>query len=107
VLNIPTGSQLDPRYIAKRDLKAFPKVLSVREGVVKRADLENAYGRIQADLADVGRISGALIISPMDHLCSPDCAGLDSGGDPKYKDAAHLRPSYVRRSADFMDVTVK
>lgn len=107
VLNIPTGNALDPKYMAKRDLTAFPKVLSVRGGVVKRDDLEKAYGRIQADLANIGRNSGAEVIRPMDYLCTPDCSGLDSKGEPIYKDKNHLRPSYVRINADFMDVTVR
>lgn len=107
VLNIPTGGQLDPKYMAKRDLKAFPRVLSIRSGGIPRVDLETAYGQVQSDLARVAIDAGAAVINPMNSLCATNCAGIDADGEPMYKDAGHLRPSYVQRHADFIDVTLR
>jgi peptidoglycan/LPS O-acetylase OafA/YrhL len=107
VLNIPTGTELDPKYMAKRDLKSFPRILSVRIGGIPKVGLEKAYGRIQGDLAHMARDAGAIVINPMDSLCMSACSGVDAEGEPMYKDAAHLRPAYVRENADFIDVTVR
>lgn len=107
VLNIPVGGALDPKFMAKRDLKAFPRVLSIRSGGIPRAELEIAYGQIQADLAQEAVKAGATVITPMDSLCEAYCSGVDVDGEPMYKDGGHLRPTYVRRKADFIDVTVQ
>jgi hypothetical protein len=93
--------------MAKRDLKSFPRIWSVRGGGVRRDQMEEAYGRLHSDLAEVARSSGAVVINPMDYLCTPDCDGVDSEGQPRYKDGFHLRASYVRRKAEFIDVTVR
>lgn len=107
VLTIPAARELDPKYMAKRDLKSFPRIWSVRGGGVRRDQMEEAYGRLHSDLAEVARSSGAVVINPMDSLCTPDCDGVDSEGQPRYKDGFHLRASYVRRKAEFIDVTVR
>lgn len=107
VLNIPTGNALDPKYMAKRDIKEFPRVLSIRSGGIPRVELENTYGKIRTDLTQVAVNAGATVISPMDSLCGVICFAVDAEGEPIYKDGAHLRPTYVRRKADFIDVTVQ
>lgn len=107
VLNIPMGRQLDPKFMVKRDLKAFPKILSLQNGEIPRVDLDKAYGQIQTDLAQVAVDAGATVINPMNSLCAHNCSGIETDGEPIYKDTNHLRPSYVRRHAEFIDVTVR
>lgn len=107
VLNIPISNALDPKYMVKRDLQAFPRVFSIQNGGIARADLEVAYGKIQSDLARVAIDAGAVVINPMDSLCTSHCMGIDTEGEPIYRDFTHLRPSYVRRHADFMDATMR
>lgn len=107
VLSIPGARELDPKYLVKRDLKMFPKIFSIRTNGVKGYDIEKDYGRLHADLAEVAITAGAIVINPMDALCFPDCLGVDAEGEPMYKDLGHLRPFYVRRWANFIDVTVR
>jgi len=107
VLNIPMGKQLDPKYMVQRDLNSFPNVLSIRTSKISRDEFERAYGRIQTDLAHVAINAGAAVINPIDSLCLPDCLSVDAKNEPIYKDAGHLRPTYVREKADFIDVTVR
>ena len=107
VLAAPQGPELDPKYMAKRDLKAFPRVLSIRSGGIPRVQLEKAYGKIQADLAQAAANAGATVIRPMDYLCDANCSGVAAEGEPMYMDGYHLRPTYVRRKADFIDVTMR
>lgn len=107
VLNIPGGSQLDPRQMVQRDLKAFPKLMSFKASGILRDDLEKKFGRIQDDLTRVVTVAGAIVIKPMDYLCTPDCSGVDVAGEPMYRDGDHLRPKYVLQSALFIDDTLQ
>ena len=108
ILNIPTGAGLDPRHMAKRTLANFPHVLSVRQGGIARAALEADYGAIQQDLRRAAEAAGAVVLSPLDFVCDAQwCPALDGTGTPMYKDASHLRPSYVKREARFLDQTLQ
>ncbi|WP_223452214.1 MULTISPECIES: acyltransferase family protein [unclassified Pseudomonas] len=107
VLNIPAGYQLDPRSMVQRDLTAFPKLMSFKSNGIPRDELEKAYGQIQTDLAQVAKSAGAMVIKPMDSLCTPNCSGVDADDEPMYKDGDHLRPKYVSQKADFIDETMR
>lgn len=107
VLNIPSGNELDPKYMVQRDLTTFPKVLSFRSNGVRREDLDKTYGQIQTDMEHVAKSAGAMVVKPMDSLCTPDCSGVDAEDEPIYKDRDHLRPRYVRQKADFIDETMR
>jgi hypothetical protein len=104
VLNIPSGQELDPRYMALREFKRFPNFLNVRDGGIKRESIVASYGTIQDDLRKVAELNGAIVISPLDYLCnSVECPSVDDKGEPIYKDRTHLRPTYVRQNATFID----
>ncbi|AMW35190.1 acyltransferase [Haematospirillum jordaniae] len=107
VLNIPTGNELDPKYIVQRRLTHFPNVFQVRDGGIDSASLAIKYGAIQSDLARIASESGATVIKPIDYLCNERCDSLDASGSPIYKDGAHLRPTFVRTYATFIDKTVR
>ena len=48
-----------------------------------------------------------LLYGPMDFVCDDlYCPSVDLKGEPMYKDRAHLRPSYVRQNASFIDTVV-
>jgi hypothetical protein len=51
--------------------------------------------------------TGAVVIDPVEHLCdSVQCRVVDVEGRPIYKDDNHLRSSFVRDRATFMDVVL-
>ena len=107
ILNIPTGTQLDPKYMAQRSLINFPNVFKLREGGINRQDLENNYGLIQYDLKQAAKKANAIVINPLDFVCSPKlCPSIDNKKNPIYKDAGHLHPDYVRNQVNFIDITV-
>lgn len=107
VLNIPVGKELDPKYMAVRGLEYFPNVIKYRAGGISRSQVDGMYAQIQSDLKMVAEQNGATVISPMDYLCdSSTCPSVDRDGEPLYKDATHLRSSYSKYHADFMDATI-
>ena len=104
VLNIPIGDKLDPKYMVKRSFREFPYMMSTRTGGLDYREFRDKYGHIKNDLIKVAQDSGAIVIDPESSLCSGDtCKAIDSNGDPLYKDSAHLRPTYVRKHAKFID----
>ncbi|MGH6738020.1 MAG: SGNH hydrolase domain-containing protein, partial [Bradyrhizobium sp.] len=47
---------------------------------------------------------GAKVIDPLSYLCEHGiCPTVTPTGDPLYRDAAHLRPKYVRSHVFFLD----
>lgn len=104
LLNIPTGKQIDPKYMVERKLRYFPHVFNYKTGGVSRQLETEKYGAIQQDLKTHAESVGALVVNPLDYLCdSNKCPSLDEFGEPIYKDEGHLRPRYVRYSAGFID----
>lgn len=104
VLNIPTGKQFDPKFMVVRGLEYFPHFISLRDGGLSRQSINRQYGKIQDDLRRIAESSGAKVVSPMDFVCdSIMCLSVEEDGEPIYKDATHLRPTYVREKAYFID----
>ena len=106
ILNIPVGERFSPRFMVKRD-----PVISLRprpNSGVDRKTLDAYMLKLQKDLRDAAKSVGADVIEPFDYLCNDlTCIAVDSEGDPVYKDGYHLRPSYVRGNATFIDLTLK
>ena len=73
-------------------------VLTALQQVVSRA--ANVTIRLRA----VAARTGAIIIDPTDYFCSESkCPTVSSDGMPLYTDDQHLRASYARRAAVFID----
>lgn len=106
ITTIPIGEELDPKYMVQRELFAFPHVFKLRSGGVDVSRLEGKYGKVRRDLKRIGRESGALVIDPVDYLCKDRCESVDAQGRPRYKDLTHLRPTFVRNHADYLDETI-
>lgn len=48
--------------------------------------------------------TGAIVIDPFPHMCdSTKCPALDASGAPIYRDEHHIRASYARTNAMFLD----
>lgn len=104
VSNIPTGEQLDPKFMIHRRLKNFPHFINLRDGGISRDAIHKQYGKVQDDLRRTAESSGAKVVDPMGFLCnSTFCPSVYGDDEPIYKDAAHLRPKYVREKATFID----
>lgn len=103
VLNIPMGDKLDPKFLADRSL-LHPFAMKPRQGGIDLVELEARYGDIKAGLQRAAAKAGVQVIDPAAVLCQDDhCPSMDPDGEPRYKDGFHLRPTYVRHHAGFLD----
>jgi peptidoglycan/LPS O-acetylase OafA/YrhL len=100
ILNIPMGQEFDPRTMLHRSLSG----IDFRPAPVPLVKLTARYGAVEKRLSDIAVEAGAKVIRPIEFLCAADlCPTIDAHNEPMYKDATHLRPSYVRRHATFID----
>jgi peptidoglycan/LPS O-acetylase OafA/YrhL len=101
--SIPIGRENDPKGMIKRSI-TNKQFVSVSRNAISKDAFMSTYKSIQEDLSKVAIASGAVLISPTDYLCDEAiCATVTPSGDPIYKDASHLRPSYVRKEVHFID----
>jgi hypothetical protein len=106
VLNIPTGSEIDPKNMVQRSLLPFGFKIN-KTGIQKSALLGKNNSQVHQRLIDIATNSGAKIIDPLDYLCTEDlCPSLTEDGEPIYKDAAHIRPFFSRERVKFLDETI-
>lgn len=104
ILNIPFGNELDPKSMIQRSLRDFPDVLKLRIRSLNLNQLMEQYGNIRRDLKLVAKENEIEVIDPIDYLCDLNtCPSVDTNGEPIYKDGSHLRPSFVRTQAFFVD----
>jgi hypothetical protein len=107
ILNNPIGEKLDPKYMAKRSMKNFPRIFQMRDGGINLSTLEEKHGFINDDLSAIAHANKVLLINPIKYLCNNNiCPSVDQDNEPIYKDGVHLRPYFVRNKAGFVDVTV-
>ena len=69
-----------------------------------RKQMENFVGKISDKIRRVAEIAGARVITPLDYLCDKDfCPIVGQDGRFMYYDYGHLRASYVRDHATYID----
>lgn len=79
----------------------------LRKVELTSADIDRKWGAIRAGLRSAALSAGARIIDPIAAMCKGGpCASTDALGHPIYRDGTHLRASYVRQHATFMDETM-
>jgi hypothetical protein len=104
VLNIPTGSELDPKKMYPRN---FIGSMDSRKKVLTKESFLKEHGSLLAEIAAVARKNGAEVIDPLDYLCTNGiCIAEDEKGVPIRFDDGHLCPGYVRDHVKYLDQTV-
>jgi len=100
-LTIPVGEEFEPKTRIAGDRLGTMRASTVSERVV----LPVGQQRLRQRLLQVAMNSGAVVIDPAATLCMADhqCLRTYPDGSPIYKDATHLRASYVRDSAGWLD----
>jgi peptidoglycan/LPS O-acetylase OafA/YrhL len=69
-----------------------------------RAQMEKFVGKISEKVQRVAEAAGARVIKPLDYLCDRDvCPIVGQDGRLMYYDYGHLRASYVRDHATYID----
>jgi hypothetical protein len=101
ILNIPRSTELHPGAAIRRTLLGEADVVP---RFVNRARFETTWSKVKTKLVDIAAANGARVLDPADWLCNADrCPALTPEGKPMYKDASHLRASYVREHVTFVD----
>ncbi|MEY5009460.1 MAG: hypothetical protein RLZZ253_599 [Verrucomicrobiota bacterium] len=104
LLDSPTGSRLDPRNL--RFVRGF---WGIRDGGRRKVSVQqhlSQEGWIRERLQKIALEHGATVIDPLPFLTEGDnCLAEDENGPIRY-DGSHLRPSFVRTRATWMDPTV-
>lgn len=104
VLDNASGPQFEPRNFFAGTRFAHLSVKPLPERVPLAADQEDLRTR----LAKIARGADAILIDPVARLCPMQyCQAFTTAGKPAYSDFNHFRASYVRESADFIDVALK
>jgi peptidoglycan/LPS O-acetylase OafA/YrhL len=101
ILNMPNLLQCGPTNMIARYFFSQPVV---RVKSLKIDEWKNSSTEVHKRLRNVATNSGAVIIDPQDSLCDGDtCQVITVDGKPLYKDAAHLRPFFVRDYVNYID----
>jgi hypothetical protein len=105
LLPIPMGAGLDPRRLISRHLSFHPFGFNfpppVNPGIFVDSE---PFPAIRAHLQSIAARTAARLIDPYDYLCQNNfCKALDDKGEPIYKDDSHLRATFVRDHATFID----
>jgi hypothetical protein len=101
ILPIPRGELFDPSRLVNRNLRDLAMTLRTR---VERETAQASRESATAALIQVAQSTGATVIDPMDLVCNAEyCPTLADDGLPVYTDDSHLRPTYVREHARFLD----
>jgi peptidoglycan/LPS O-acetylase OafA/YrhL len=103
ILETPSSRVYDPMTLMPTGwhrLLARPKIPESPT----RTQMENFVGKISDKIRRVAEIAGARVINPLDYLCDRDvCPIVGQDGRLMYFDYGHLRASYVRDHATYID----
>ena len=107
ILNMPVGDELDPKTMVVRSFEQFPAILKIQNSYLNLNKFREKFSFINDDLKHLANLNGAIVVDPIEFLCYENiCPSVDANNEPIYKDAAHLRPSFVRKNAEFIDQTL-
>jgi peptidoglycan/LPS O-acetylase OafA/YrhL len=102
VLNAPQGASFDPRSLVGRSMFGF----SIKEGGARLAQIPFEKDGIRDRMVAAAQAADAEVIDPSDFLCSNGFCPAWTGDEPIYRDSAHIRSTFARSSATFIDQTV-
>ncbi len=104
ILDTPAFEALSPTRGVHRSLFGSATLEPL---LVPRTAFDAVWAYAGERMAAAARISGATIIDPTATLCDQSwCYGRTSTGEPIYMDSNHLRATFVREHATFMDVVL-
>jgi peptidoglycan/LPS O-acetylase OafA/YrhL len=103
LLETPSGQVYDPETMMPtgwRRLLVRPKIPESPT----RSDMEKFVGKTSEKVRSAAERAGALVIKPIDYLCDNDvCPIVGKDGHLMYFNYGHLRRSYVRDHATYID----
>jgi peptidoglycan/LPS O-acetylase OafA/YrhL len=69
----------------------------------KRSRMETVNAEFSKKIQEVAEMAGARVINPMDYLCDKEVCPVFTNGHVRYFDFDHLRASFVREHATYID----
>jgi len=102
ILETPTSLVYDPETMLPtgwRRLLGSPSLFDDP----KRQDMENINAVYSKQVQILAKAAGAHVINPMDYLCDERVCPVASDGHFRYYDYDHLRASFVRDRATYID----
>ena len=106
VLSSPVGDDLDPRYLLTGS--RFGTLAYKQQAGLSQAGFLARFGAMNERLRHIASGAGAIIIDPLPAMCANGvCPALADDGMPIYSDGVHIRASYVRKFASFVDPALK
>jgi len=99
VLPLPTGKLYDYKYVARQGFINARYAKSYEKKYFK-----NKYANFTEQISRLAKKHDIKVIDPLDALCDAQlCNTADVNGVPIYKDAKHIRASYMRKHVSFLD----
>lgn len=103
LLETPSGNVYDPEAMMPTGWRRLLARPNIPESPT-RFNMEKFVGKTSEKVRSAAEMAGARVIKPMDYLCNIDvCPILDRGGHLTYFNYGHLRRSYVRDHATYID----
>jgi hypothetical protein len=107
ILSSPSGDAVNPSRLLRGSRFGQMRYEEGANGVTL-AEFSVAFGTFNERLRALAVAAGASVIDPLPALCpNGRCAALDQKGDPIYADGVHIRASYVRHHASYIDPVVQ
>jgi len=106
ILSSPAGDGVNPSYLLNGS--RFGTLKYKESAGIVQSEFESQFGAVNERLRKIAIASGAAVVDPMPAMCKGGvCSALAADGAPMYADGVHIRSSYVRQFASFIDVTMK
>lgn len=106
LLSNPTSPAFDPRSMFANRLRGFQEKRPVT--AIAKADFVSRAATVTERLRQLAAATGATVIDPVGYLCdAKKCPTLSADGMPIYTDEQHLRASFARSAAVFIDSIFK
>lgn len=110
VLSNPTSPQFDPPALVPSHVRLSlhrPDVFVADHSGVDAAPFETFVAPLMSRLREIAARAGAQVLDPRSTLCAGMmCPAVAADGTPLFIDSNHLRASFAREQASFLDETL-
>ena len=102
ILETPTGAAYEPERMLPTGWSRLVGEPKISEDPKRKTQVEMNAG-FSKKIREVAEMAGAQVINPMDYLCDKEVCPIFTDGHVRYFDNNHLRASFVREHATFID----
>jgi peptidoglycan/LPS O-acetylase OafA/YrhL len=110
ILNIATEDSFHPKYMIDREINGKisikPRSYTVRDFREIKGEMQITQGELMDRIKSLAEKAGAKVINPLEFLSKDGICFRFFDGLPVYRDGNHLRASFVRDHATYLDETI-